>query len=181
MAENIDKFKHPNVDPYTGLYQEEYLIKYEQKSIDTACARINKWCRYLFCGDKNAKISRQDAPQVYSYSHSNNFMQTLHMAKMALNNHNGTSKDYEEAAEQLNIFLTMIDEYYIKQEDEEDNLKEMKKDISDSLGRIKRLATCKKREEEVNQLFQVGSSLKVVILALNQSISEAVKNSDFNA
>ena len=101
--ENIKKFKYPNVDPATGLYQEEYLIKYEQKSIDRACACINKWCRYLFCGDKNAKISRQDAPEVYFYSNENNFMQALQMAKIALNNDN--ANDYEEAIEQLNIFL----------------------------------------------------------------------------
>jgi hypothetical protein len=178
--ESAPKFKYPDVNPHTGLYQEDYLIKYEQKTIDTACARINKWCRYLFCGDKNAKIARVHASEVYSYSNSNNYMQTLHMAKMALNENLviSTSDNYLEAVEQLNIFLSIIDERFLNETGEEENLKEMKKDISDVVRRIQRIAVCKQREEEVNQIFQVGNSLKVTILALNQSVSQAIKNSD---
>ncbi|BDA76312.1 hypothetical protein CAL7716_104780 (plasmid) [Calothrix sp. PCC 7716] len=151
--ESAPKFKYPDVNPATGLYQEEYLIKYERKTVDTACARINKWCRYLFCGDKNAKISSSDAPEVYSYSQTNNYMQTLHMAKMSVNEHLATSEDYLEAVEQLNNFLTLIDEYYPK-EGEEENLKEMKKDINDIARRIQRIAICKKREEEVMKFLK---------------------------
>jgi hypothetical protein len=173
MTENINKFKYPAVDPTTGLYQEEYLIKHEQKNVDRACACINKWCRYLFCGDKNAKISRQDAPEVYSFSNENHFMQNLQMAKIALNY--ATFDGYEEAVDHFNIFLTAIDEYYIKEE-EKDNLKEMKKDINDIARRTERIAISKKREEEVNQIFLPGSSLRIIILALNQSVSEAMKN-----
>ena len=56
----------------------------------------------------------------------------------------------------------------------------MKKDINDILRQIRRIAIYKRREEEANQVFQVGSSLKVIILALNQSVSEAIKNSDLS-
>jgi hypothetical protein len=89
-----------------------------------------------------------------------------------------TSDNYLEAVEQLNIFLSIIDERFLNETGEEENLKEMKKDISDVVRRIQRIAVCKQREEEVNQIFQVGNSLKVTILALNQSVSQAIKNSD---